>query len=84
MQLRIDTGVVADARRLATEIAAPVTSFIAEHSTVAVERSVLRLLGVDGVCTDDAPVPNRVLERLGAERLAGGAARGIGALVAET
>jgi beta-lysine 5,6-aminomutase alpha subunit len=84
MELRIDSGLVTGARRLAREIAAPVSTFIAAHSTVAVERSVLRLLGVDGVCADDAPVPNRVLERLGPGRLAGGAARPIGALVAET
>jgi len=84
MELRIDAGIVADARRLATAIAAPVSAFIAAHSTVAVERSVLRLLGVDGVCADEAPVPNRVLERLGPERLRGGAARAIGALTAET
>jgi beta-lysine 5,6-aminomutase alpha subunit len=84
MELRIDSGIVADARRLSREIAAPVSTFIAAHSTVAVERSVLRLLGVDGVCADDAPVPNRVLERLGPGRLSGGAARPIGALVAET
>ena len=84
MELRIDAGIVADARRLATAIAAPVSAFIAAHSTVAVERSVLRLLGVDGVCADEAPVPNRVLERLGPERLRGGAARTIGALTAET
>jgi beta-lysine 5,6-aminomutase alpha subunit len=84
MELRIDTGLVADARRLAAAIAAPVSDFIAGHSTVAVERSVLRLLGVDGVDADDAPVPNRVLERLGPARLAHGAARHLGALVAET
>jgi beta-lysine 5,6-aminomutase alpha subunit len=84
MELRIDRGIVADARRLSREIAAPVSTFIAAHSTVAVERSVLRLLGVDGVCADDAPVPNRVLEKLGPARLSAGAARPIGALVAET
>ena len=84
MELRIDAGLVSEARHLATAIAEPVSAFIADHSTVAVERSVLRLLGVDGVSADEAPVPNRVLERLGAGRFAGGAARSIGALVAET
>ncbi|MBD5635844.1 MAG: D-lysine 5,6-aminomutase subunit alpha [Candidatus Eremiobacteraeota bacterium] len=84
MELRIDTGLVSDARRLATAIARPISDFIADHSTLAVERSVLRLLGVDGVGPDDAPVPNRVLERLGPGRLGGGVARYIGALTAET
>jgi beta-lysine 5,6-aminomutase alpha subunit len=84
MELRIDSGLVADARRLAAAIAHPVSAFIAGHSTVAVERSVLRLLGVDGVCDDDAPVPNRFLERLGPARVAAGVARSLGSLVAET
>jgi beta-lysine 5,6-aminomutase alpha subunit len=84
MVLRIDRGLVSDARRLAKSIAEPVSAFIAGHSTVAVERSVLRLLGSDGVGPDDVPVPNLALERLGTARLAGGAARPLGALVAET
>jgi len=84
MRLFIDSGVIASARDLAGVIAAPLDSFIAAHSTVAVERSVLRLLGVDGVGRDDIPVPNLFIERLGSERLRGGAARVLGALVAET
>jgi beta-lysine 5,6-aminomutase alpha subunit len=84
MELRLDRTLISDARRLATAIAQPVSSFIDAHSTVAVERSVLRLLGVDGVLADEAPVPNVVIERLGRDRLARGAARWLGALVAET
>ena len=70
-------------RRVARDIAAPVAAFIGKHSTVAVERSVLRLLGIDGVGPDDVPLPNLVVERLG-DRVSGGAARTVGALVAET
>ncbi len=84
MELRIDTVAVRDARSLARAIAAPVGAFIDAHSTVAVERSILRLLGVDGVGRDDIPVPNLVLERIGEARLRSGAARTLGALVAET
>jgi beta-lysine 5,6-aminomutase alpha subunit len=84
MELRIDRGLVADARRLARAVAAPVGAFIAAHSTVSVERAVLRLFGVDGVGRDDVPVPNLFIERLGAERIARGAARWLGALAAET
>jgi beta-lysine 5,6-aminomutase alpha subunit len=84
MQLRIDTGIVAEARALALAISAPVSDFIAVHSTVSVERAVLRLLGIDGVGRDDIPLPNLVAERLGSERLYGGAARTVGALVAAT
>ncbi len=84
MRLAIDSGVVARSRELASAIAAPVDAFIAAHSTVSVERSVLRLLGVDGVGADDVPVPNLFVDRLGADRLRDGAARTLGALVAET
>jgi len=84
MQLRIDPGVTDDARSLARAIVEPIHAFIALHSTASVERSVLRLLGVDGVGPGDVPLPNLVLESLGAQRCSGGAARGIGALVAQT
>jgi len=84
MQLRIDRGLVADSRRLARAVVEPVAAFIAAHSTVAVERAVLRLFGVDGVGADDVPVPNLFIERLGAERAARGAAHWLGAMTAET
>jgi beta-lysine 5,6-aminomutase alpha subunit len=84
MELRIDSDRVAESRRLARDIAEPVGRFIAGHSTVAVERSVLRLLGVDGVGHDDAPLPNLVVEALGPVRLREGAAAPFGALLAET
>ncbi|MDQ2857854.1 MAG: lysine 5,6-aminomutase subunit alpha [Candidatus Eremiobacteraeota bacterium] len=84
MQLRIDPRVTEEARSLAQGIVEPIAAFIDLHSTASVERSVLRLLGVDGVGPGDVPLPNFVLERLGARRCTGGAARGIGALVAET
>jgi beta-lysine 5,6-aminomutase alpha subunit len=84
MLLNIDRGVVADARRLAGAIVAPVSGFIAGHSTVSVERSVLRLLGVDGVTADDVPLANAAVEAAGAERLRAGAAGWVGALCAES
>jgi len=84
MHLEIDSGLIASARRRATAIVEPIGAFIDAHSTVAVERSVLRLLGVDGVGRDGIPVPNLFLERIGAARLRGGVATVLGALVAET
>jgi beta-lysine 5,6-aminomutase alpha subunit len=84
MHLRIDSGLVAEARRLAQAVVEPVARFIDAHSTVSVERAVLRLFGVDGVGADDVPVPNLFLERLGPARTARGAAHWLGALAAET
>jgi beta-lysine 5,6-aminomutase alpha subunit len=82
MQLRIDHGAVARARRLAGAIADPIDAFIARHSTVSVERAVARLCGVDGVDADGIPLPNRLADALPAREL--GMARVLGAAVAET
>ena len=82
MQLRIDLEAVAQARRFATAIVDPIAEFIAGHSTVAVERSVARLLGIDGVDADGIPLPNRVVDALADP--AGGVARALGASIAET
>ena len=84
MQLRLDAVAVDRCRTLARHIVEPVGAFIAAHSTVAVERSVLRLLGADGVGQDDAPVPNLVVDALDPATKARGAAWTIGAAVAET
>ena len=83
MELRLDAGLIAEMRRISDRIVAPVAAFIDGHATVAVERAVLRLLGVDGVGPSDIPVPNLVVERLGAN-VRSGAALPLGALVAET
>ncbi|MGA8533259.1 MAG: lysine 5,6-aminomutase subunit alpha, partial [Candidatus Tumulicola sp.] len=64
MELRIDGAAVDRCRSLASAIAAPVQEFIAAHSTVSVERAVLRLLGVDGVGADDVPIPNLIVDSL--------------------
>jgi len=82
MELRIDTGAVHKARRLAEAIVEPVAAFITRHTTVAVERSVVRLLGVDGVDGEGVPLPNRVIDALADP--GAGAARAIGAAIAET
>ena len=72
MKLEIDRGRVARCRGLAAAIAEPVERFITAHSTVSVERAVLRLLGVDGVGAEEAPLPNAVVDALaGSERGAG-------------
>jgi beta-lysine 5,6-aminomutase alpha subunit len=64
MELRIDAAAVAECRQLAGEIVSPVSAFIRRHSTVSVERSVLRLLGVDGVGDDQVPIPNLIVDSL--------------------
>jgi beta-lysine 5,6-aminomutase alpha subunit len=66
-KLGLDDALVQEARDLATRICRPVEDLIARHTTVAVERAVLRLCGLDGAVGDgiDArPYPNLVVERV--------------------
>src|SRR5579872_6721269 len=84
MELRVDAARIDRCRALAQAIADPIYRFIAAHSTVSVERAVLRLLGVDGVVGEEVPLANAVVDRLDPARRASGAARWIGAAIAET
>jgi beta-lysine 5,6-aminomutase alpha subunit len=84
MELKIDRARVDRCRRLAAAIADPVESFIAAHSTVSVERAVLRLLGVDGVTADDVPLPNAVVDSISEEERGRGAAMPFARALAET
>ncbi len=84
MELRIDRAAVDRCRALAAAVVAPVSDFIASHSTVAVERSVLRLLGVDGVGRDEIPVPNIIVDALSPANRACGVALAFGKALAET
>ena len=84
MELRIDRKIIGKCRELAAAIAAPVSAFIGAHSTVSVERSVLRLLGVDGVGADEVPVPNLIVDALSGAERARGVALAFGRGLAQT
>src|SRR5665213_761441 len=84
MELRIDSSAVGRCRALAAAVVAPVSAFIAGHSTVSVERSVLRLLGIDGVGHDEIPLPNAVVDGLSAQTRGRGIALPFGRALAET
>ena len=60
--LKLDQNLVQEARELAQHIVNPVIDYIGRHTTVAIERTTLRLLGVDGVDDEGVPLPNRVVE----------------------
>src|SRR5216684_8515491 len=60
--LKLDQSLVDEARALALHIVEPVINYIGEHTTVAIERTTLRLIGVDGIDEDDVPLPNRVVD----------------------
>jgi beta-lysine 5,6-aminomutase alpha subunit len=63
-KLDLDPGVIASCRAAASQIAAQVADRIAGKTTVSVERTVARLLGVDGANELDAPLPNVLVDHV--------------------
>lgn len=83
-KLSLDRDKVDLAKDVAEQIVSPIQHLIERHTTVSIERSVLRLLGVRGAADSKAskkhsaqgcyPLVNAVVEKLGPERLKKGAA----------
>src|SRR5712691_2757264 len=63
-QLFVDGEKIVRARALAESAARGVQSFIDKHTTVSIERTVLRLLGISGAGTRGAPLANLIVDRL--------------------
>jgi beta-lysine 5,6-aminomutase alpha subunit len=63
-KLNIDPGVVASCRAAASAIAGQVSEEIAGKTSVSVERTIARLLGVDGANDVDAPLPNVLVDHV--------------------
>ncbi|MDY0294831.1 MAG: lysine 5,6-aminomutase subunit alpha [Acholeplasmataceae bacterium] len=63
-KLNLDQNIIASCRVYAKNIAEQVQQFIDLHTTVAVERTVLRLLGIDGVDEFGRPLVNAVIDHL--------------------
>jgi len=84
-KLHLNQDLVNQARKSARHVADDVQVFIDRHTTATVERTVCRLLGIDGVNEVDVPLPNVVVDQL-MERgiLRGGAALYIGSAMKET
>ncbi|WP_258110428.1 lysine 5,6-aminomutase subunit alpha [Alicyclobacillus sp. SP_1] len=61
-KLHLDPNEIARARTAARTIADQVDQYIRQRTTVAVERTVLRLFGVDGVNEEYVPLPNVVVD----------------------
>ena len=55
-KLDLDPTVVAQARELARLAGQPVTELARTHTTMSVERAVLRLAGLDGADQDGCPM----------------------------
>ena len=84
-KLRLNQDNVNKARESARKIAADTQSFIDLHTTVTVERTVCRLLGIDGVNARDVPLPKGVVDHMTEKGILGiGAAYLIGNAILAT
>ncbi|NMA87325.1 MAG: D-lysine 5,6-aminomutase subunit alpha, partial [Tissierellia bacterium] len=63
-KLNLDQKLIDSSRNAANKIAEDVQAFIDEHTTTATERTVARLLGIDGVDEIDKPLPNVVIDNI--------------------
>jgi beta-lysine 5,6-aminomutase alpha subunit len=61
-KLTIDPRVVAEARTLAAQAGRPIVELARSHTTVSVERAVLRLAGLAGADAEAMPLVNRVVD----------------------
>jgi beta-lysine 5,6-aminomutase alpha subunit len=61
-KLTIDPQVVAQARRLAAQAGQPIVEMAKAHTTVSVERAVLRLAGLAGADAEGMPLVNHVVD----------------------
>jgi len=71
-KLDLDPTVVALARELAKRAGEPVTKLATTHTTVSIERAVLRLAGLDGADAAGMPLVNRVVDLYGTPWSPGG------------
>lgn len=78
-KLNLNFDLVNESREISKRIAEDTQKFIEKHSTVTVERTICRLLGIDGVNDMGVPLPNIVVENIQASNALGlGAAMYIG------
>jgi beta-lysine 5,6-aminomutase alpha subunit len=63
-KLNLDYKLIDSARTAARKIAENVQEFVDKNTTVTVERTVARLLGVDGVDEIEKPLPNVLIDNI--------------------
>ncbi|MBQ7061905.1 MAG: D-lysine 5,6-aminomutase subunit alpha, partial [Bacteroidales bacterium] len=84
-KIGLDFEKVEHARSVARRIADQVQDFVGNYTTVAVERTVCRLLGIDGIDENEVPLPNVVVDELKSKGLLGqGVAYFMGNAILET
>lgn len=73
-KLNLNQSKIDNARQSASHIAKEIQSFIDIHTTVAVERTIARLMGIDGVDEFGTPYPNIIVDSI---KKSGGLNRGV-------
>lgn len=63
-KIDLDLNLIAEAKGYGEEIAEQVRDFAEKHTTVAVERTICRLLGIDQTNELDVPYPNIIVDHL--------------------
>lgn len=63
-KLGLDFNKVAHAKDVARSIADDVQKFVEQYTTVAVERTLCRLLGIDGIDENTVPLPNVLVSEI--------------------
>jgi beta-lysine 5,6-aminomutase alpha subunit len=63
-KLGLNQAHIMAARQSARNIAFDLQDFIEKHTTVTVERTIARLLGIDGVDVTETPLPNVVVDHI--------------------
>jgi beta-lysine 5,6-aminomutase alpha subunit len=63
-RLSLDPAVVREARDLAARAGQPIVNMATTHTTVSIERAVLRLAGLQGADADGLPWANRLLDAI--------------------
>lgn len=84
-KLNLDPKLIDSCRASAKKVAESIQEMIDKNTTVSVERTIVRLLGVDGVDDIDRPIPNVVVDALkDANALQDGIAFWMGSAVKKT
>ena len=73
-KLTLDPNMIAGARLSAANIARDMQVFIEKHTTVSTERTVVRLIGIDGIDDVETPLPNVLVDQV---KEAGGLPKGM-------
>jgi len=63
-KLNLDYSLVEGARKIARNIANDTQKFIDKHTTTSIERTICRLLGIDGIDEFGVPLPNVVVDHI--------------------